>query len=69
MSLDGFARAAALDPGWSMPGDKMADTKHFLQAMTHSVSSKVRYMFVCVRAHTHTHTHTHTCTHTHANTG
>ena len=42
MALAGFTRATALDPGWSVPRDKMADMKHFLQAMTQNVSSKVR---------------------------
>jgi tetratricopeptide (TPR) repeat protein len=40
LALSGLTRAAALDPGWSVPRDKMADTRRFLQAMTNAVTSK-----------------------------
>ena len=40
-ALAGFSQAAALDPGWSVPRDKLADTRRFLQAMTRSISTKV----------------------------
>ena len=72
-ALREFSQAAALDPGWKVPQDKMADTRRFLQAMTHSVSLKAREQRDTWLQGTHTHspllslpppslchTHTHT---------